>query len=180
MRNLSGTKTERNLREAFAGESMAHTKYKYYYEKAKQDGYEQIAAIFKETSDNEKEHAEIWFKILHGDEMPATLPNLKDAAEGENLEWTEMYARMAEEAREESFTDIAVLFDSVAKIEKEHEERYKKLISNLEGGAVFSKEGDIIWQCRNCGHIHVGKTAPMACPVCKKPQAYFQEKPENF
>lgn len=180
MRNLSGTKTERNLREAFAGESMAHTKYRYYYEKAKQDGYEQIAAIFKETAHNEKEHAEIWFKILHDDEMPATLPNLNDAAEGEHLEWTDMYARMAEEAREEGFQDIAIQFENVAKIEKEHEERYRKLIQNVEGGMVFSKEGDIIWQCRNCGHIHIGKTAPMACPVCKKPQAYFQEKANNY
>ena len=180
MRNLLGTKTEHNLREAFAGESMAHAKYKYYYEKAKQDGYEQIAAIFKETAHNEKEHAEIWFKILHNDEMPATLPNLIDAAEGEKLEWTEMYARMAKEAREEGFQDIAILFEGVAKIEKEHEERYRKLIANVENGVVFSKDGDTIWQCRNCGHIHVGKAAPMVCPICKKPQAYFQQKPQNF
>ncbi len=180
MRNLNGTKTEHNLREAFAGESMAHTKYKYYYEKAKQDGYEQIAAIFKETADNEKEHAEIWFKILHNDEMPATLPNLKDAAEGEMFEWTEMYDRMAKEAREEGFTDIAVLFENVAKIEKEHEARYRALIENVEGGKVFSKDGDAIWKCRNCGHLYIGKSAPMVCPVCKKPQAYFEVKSQNY
>ena len=180
MKNLLGTKTEQNLREAFAGETMAHAKYQYYCEKAKQDGYEQIAAIFKETSDNEKEHAEIWFKYLHENQMPATLPNLNDAAQGEKLEWTEMYARMAQEAREEGFTEIAASFDAVAKIEKEHEERYNKLIKNLENNNVFTKDGDVVWKCRNCGHIHLGKSAPIVCPVCKKPQAYFEEKCENY
>lgn len=180
MENLLGTKTERNLREAFAGESMAHMKYKYYATKAKQDGYEQIANIFNETAKNEKEHAEIWFKFLHGGEMPSTLPNLKDGAEGEHFEWTDMYARMAEEAREEGFTEIAFLFEKVGEIEKRHEERYKKLIGNVEGGLVFSREGDTMWQCGACGHIHIGKSAPEICPVCKHAKAYFALPANNY
>lgn len=180
MKNLIGTKTERNLREAFAGESMAHAKYKYYSNKAKKDGYNQIANIFKETARNEKEHAEIWFKLLHGNEMPATLENLNDAATGENLEWTEMYSRMAKEAKEEGFNEIAFLFEKVAEIEKQHEERYRKLISNVEGGLVFSREGDVMWQCGACGHIHFGKTAPEMCPVCKHEKAFFATYCENY
>lgn len=178
--NLKGTKTEQNLKEAFAGESMARNKYTYYASKAKKDGYVQIAQIFEETANNEKEHAKIWFKLLHGGEMPETLANLEDAAAGENFEWTDMYERMAIEAREEGFTKIAALFTMVGKIEKEHEARYRKLIENLEGGLVFSRDQDTIWQCINCGHIVIGKKAPAVCPVCAHPQAYFEIKADNY
>ena len=178
--NLKGTKTEKNLMEAFAGESMARNKYTYYASKAKKDGFVQIASIFEETAANEKEHAKIWFKYLHDGAVPGTMDNLKDAAEGENYEWTDMYARMAKEAEEEGFKEIAAKFRMVGKIEKEHEERYKKLLANIEGGLVFSRDGDAVWQCSNCGHIIVGKKAPEICPVCDHPQSYFQLKPENY
>ena len=177
---LKGSKTEKNLREAFAGESQARNKYTYYASKAKKDGYEQIAAIFMETADNEKEHAKIWFKLLNDGQIPETIDNLKDAANGENYEWTDMYAKFAEEAREEGFANIAYLFEAVGKIEKEHEERYKKLVENLEDGLVFSRDGDRIWKCRNCGHIHIGPKAPATCPVCAHPQAFFEIKAENY
>ena len=180
MKELKGTKTEKNLMEAFAGESQARNKYTYYASKAKKDGYEQIAAIFQETADNEKEHAKIWFKLLNGGQVPSTEENLKAAADGENYEWTDMYDRMAKEAREEGFDNIAFLFESVGKIEREHEARYKKLLENLENGLVFSKDGDKIWQCRNCGHIVIGKEAPEVCPVCAHPKAYFEVKAENY
>ncbi|MBQ5738755.1 MAG: rubrerythrin family protein [Alistipes sp.] len=178
MKDLKGTKTEKNLWEAFAGESQARNKYTYFASKAKKDGYVQIAKIFEETAANEKEHAEIWFKLLQG--IGSTAENLKSAAEGENYEWTDMYAQMAKDAREEGFDHIAFLFDEVGKIEREHEERYRKLLANVEGGLVFSRDGDMIWQCSNCGHIHVGKKAPEVCPVCVHPQAYFQIKAENY
>ncbi len=177
---LKGSKTAANLAAAFAGESQARNKYTYYASKAKKDGYEQIAAIFTETADNEKEHAKIWFKLLHDGGIPSTIENLKDAAAGENYEWTDMYKTFAEEAKEEGFTKIAALFEMVAKIEKEHEERYRKLLKNIEDDVVFSKDGDAIWQCRNCGHIVIGKKAPEICPVCEHPKAYFQVKPENY
>ena len=180
MAELKGSKTEKNLQEAFAGESMARNKYTYYASQARKDGYEQIAKIFEETANNEKEHAKIWFKLLHGDTVPGTAENLLDAAQGENYEWTDMYARFAEEAREEGFTKIAALFDMVGKIEKEHEERYRKLLANVEGQLVFSREGDCIWECANCGHIVIGKKAPEMCPVCKHPKAFFQIKAENY
>ncbi len=180
MPELKGTKTEKNLMDAFAGESMARNKYTYYASKAKKDGYEQLAAIFLETADNEKEHAKMWFKLLHDGEVPSTEENLKDAANGENYEWTDMYDRMAQEAKEEGFDHIAFLFSAVAKIEKEHEERYKKLLENVENGLVFSKDGDTIWKCRNCGHIVIGKQAPEVCPVCAHPKAYFEVKAENY
>ena len=173
MKDLKGTKTEQNLQTAFAGESQARNKYTYYASKAKKDGYEQIAAIFEETANNEKEHAKLWFKLLHGG-IPDTLTNLADAAAGENYEWTDMYATFAKEAKEEGFDYIAKLFEGVAKIEKRHEERYRKLIENIEGGLVFSRDGDMIWECRNCGHIHIGKEAPEVCPVCAHPRAYFE------
>lgn len=179
MSELKGTKTEANLLAAFAGESQARNKYTYYASKAKKEGYVQIAALFEETANNEKEHAKIWFKLLH-DGMPDTIANLKDAADGENYEWTDMYATFAKEAKEEGFDKIAFLFEQVANIEKEHEERYRKLLANIEGGLVFSKEGDAIWQCSNCGHIVVGKQAPEVCPVCVHPQAYFQVRAENY
>ncbi len=179
MAELKGTKTEANLMAAFAGESQARNKYTYYASKAKKDGYEQIAAIFEETAENEKEHAKMWFKLLNGG-VGGTLDNLKDAAAGENYEWTDMYAGFAKTAREEGFDHIANLFEGVAKIEKEHEERYLKLVRNIEGGMVFSKDGDVIWQCRNCGHIVIGRKAPDVCPVCAHPQSYFQVKPENY
>lgn len=179
MADLKGSKTEKNLLAAFAGESQAHTKYLYYASKAKKDGYVQIGSLFEETAKNEKEHAKIWFKLLH-DGMPSTPDNLKDAAAGENYEWTDMYAGFAETARAEGFTEIAALFDGVAAIEKEHEERYKKLLANIEGGLVFSKDGDAVWQCSNCGHIVVGKQAPEICPVCAHPQSYFQVRAENY
>ena len=177
---LKGSKTEANLQAAFAGESQARNKYSYYASKAKKDGYVQIANIFEETAANEKEHAKIWFKLLHGGAVPSTIENLKDAADGENYEWTDMYENFAKEAKEEGFDDIAYLFEEVGKIEKEHEERYRKLLSNIEGGLVFSKDGDCIWQCSNCGHIAVGKNAPEKCPVCAHPQSYFQIKAENY
>ena len=177
---LKGSKTEQNLMAAFAGESQARNKYTYYASRAKKDGFEQIAAIFEETANNEKEHAKMWFKELHGGSVPETAVNLLDAAEGENYEWTDMYAKFAEEAREEGFTRIANLFEGVAKIEKEHEERYRQLLANVEGELVFSRDGDMIWQCRNCGHIVIGKKAPKMCPVCAHPQSYFEIKKENY
>lgn len=177
---LKGSRTEANLMAAFAGESQARNKYTYYAAKAKKDGYVQIANIFLETAENEKEHAKIWFKLLHDGEIPSTLDNLKDAAAGENYEWTDMYAQFAKEAREEGFMKIAYLFEEVGKIEKEHEERYKKLIENIEGGLVFSRDDDRIWQCGNCGHIVIGKKAPEVCPVCAHPQSYFEIKKENY
>ena len=177
---LKGSKTEKNLWEAFAGESQARNKYTYYASKAKKDGYEQIAAIFEETAQNEKEHAKLWFKLLNGGEIPSTVDNLQAAAGGENFEWTDMYARMAKEAKEEGFNEIAFLFEEVGKIEKEHEERYLKLLANVKDGLVFSKDGDRIWKCRNCGHIVVGKQAPEICPVCAHPKAYFEIKAENY
>ena len=180
MANLKGTKTEANLMTAFAGESQAHTKYQYYASKAKKDGYVQIGRLFEETSNNEKEHAKIWFKLLHGEGIPSTIENLKDAADGENYEWTDMYATFAKEAREEGFDDIAFLFEEVGKIEKEHEARYRKLLANIEDGIVFSRDGDMMWQCSNCGHIVIGKQAPEVCPVCAHPQAYFELKAENY
>ena len=180
MPDLKGTKTEKNLMEAFAGESQARNKYTYYASKAKKEGYEQIAAIFQETADNEKEHAKIWFKLLHDGDIPTTTDNLNDAAFGENCEWTDMYDRMAAEAKEEGFDHIAYLFEAVGKIEKEHEARYKKLLENIEGGLVFSKDGDAIWKCRNCGHIVIGKQAPEVCPVCNHPRSYFEIKAENY
>ena len=180
MKDLKGTKTEKNLMEAFAGESQARNKYTYYASKAKKEGYEQIAAIFTETANNEKEHAKIWYKLLNGGQIPDTIQNLKDAASGENFEWTDMYDRMAKEAKEEGFDNIAFLFEQVGKIEKEHEERYRKLLSNIEGGLVFSRDGDMIWQCANCGHIVIGKNAPEVCPVCAHPKSYFQIKAENY
>lgn len=178
--NLKGTKTEANLMAAFAGESQARNKYTYYASKAKKDGYVQIAALFEETANNEKEHAKIWFKLLHDGAVPDTLTNLNDAAEGENYEWTDMYATFAKEAKEEGFDHIAYLFEEVAKIEKEHEERYRKLIANIKGDVVFSKDNDVIWQCSNCGHINVGKKAPEVCPVCAHPKSYFQVRAENY
>mgnify|MGYP002107206108 FL=1 len=178
MAELKGSKTEQNLWTAFAGESQARNKYTYFASKAKKDGYVQISKIFEETAANEKEHAEIWFKLLNG--IGTTAENLEAAAQGENYEWTDMYATMAKEAREEGFDHIAFLFEEVAKIEKEHEERYRKLLANVEGGLVFSRDGEMIWQCSNCGHIHVGRQAPEMCPVCAHPKAYFQLKAENY
>lgn len=178
MPELKGSKTEKNLMAAFEGESMAHTKYLYFASKAKKDGFVQIGNLFEETAKNEKEHAKIWFKLLNG--IGSTAENLKAAAAGENYEWTDMYAQFAKEAREEGFDQIAFLFDGVAAIEKEHEERYRKLLANVENDLVFSKDGDVIWQCGNCGHIVVGKKAPEVCPVCAHPQSYFQVKAENY
>ena len=177
---LKGSKTEKNLMEAFAGESQARNKYTYFASKAKKEGYEQIAAIFQETADNEKEHAKLWFKLLNGGEIATTEENLKAAAEGEKYEWTDMYERMAKEAREEGFDHIAFLFDGVAKIEKEHEERYKKLLENVKDGKVFEAGEVKIWKCRNCGHIVVGTKAPEICPICAHPKAYFEIKAENY
>ena len=177
---LKGSKTEKNLMEAFAGESMARNKYTYFASKAKKDGYVQISKIFEETAANEQEHAKIWFKYLHDGDVPGTEENLKAAAEGENFEWTDMYARMAKEAREEGFTEIARKFEMVAAIEKHHEERYRKLLQNIENEKVFSKDGEAIWQCANCGHIVIGKKAPKICPVCDHPQAYFQVEARNY
>ena len=174
----AGTKTEKNLWEAFAGESQARNKYTYFASVAKKNGYEQISEIFLKTADNEKEHAKLWFKELG--ELGTTAENLLHAAEGEYFEWTDMYDRMAKEAREEGFNQIAYLFEEVGKIEKEHEERYLKLLANVEGGLVFSREGDAIWKCRNCGHIVIGKQAPEICPVCKHEKAYFEIKAENY
>ena len=176
---LKGSKTEANLQAAFAGESMATHKYTYFASKAKKDGYQQIAAIFEETAANEREHAKMWYKLINGG-IDSTLENLGHAAEGENYEWTDMYSEFAKVAREEGFEQIAALFEGVAAIEKEHEERYRRLITNIEQGVVFSKDGDTIWQCRNCGHICIGKEAPEVCPVCAHPQSYFQVKAENY
>ena len=180
MKDLKGTKTEKNLQEAFAGESMARNKYSYWASKAKKDGFVQIAAIFEETANNEKEHAKMWFKLLEGGAIKSTPENLEAAAAGENYEWTDMYARMAQEAREEGFNEIAAKFELVAKVEAEHEARYRKLLDNVKKERVFSKDNDVIWQCSNCGHIVIGKKAPQVCPVCDHPQAYFQVKDENY
>ncbi|BDF77216.1 rubrerythrin [Pyramidobacter piscolens] len=180
MENIKGTQTEKNLQTAFAGESQARNKYTYYASKAKKEGYEQIAKIFEETAGNEKEHAKIWFKLLHEGDVPTTAVNLEDAAAGENYEWTDMYAGFAKTAHEEGFTRIAKLFEMVGAIEKEHEERYRKLLANVNGGLVFSRDGDMVWQCANCGHIVVGKKAPQVCPVCAHPQAYFQIRANNY
>ncbi|MCC8169425.1 MAG: rubrerythrin family protein [Oscillospiraceae bacterium] len=177
---LKGSKTEQNLMTAFAGESQAHTKYLYYASKAKKDGYVQIGNLFEETAKNEKEHAKIWFKLLHGGSVPGTVENLNDAADGENYEWTDMYKSFAEEAKAEGFDNIAYLFEAVGEIEKEHEERYRKLLANIEGGLVFSRDNDIVWICSNCGHIHVGKKAPELCPVCAHPKSYFMQRAENY
>ena len=177
---LKGSKTEANLMAAFAGESQARNKYTYYASKAKKDGFEQIAEIFLETANNEKEHAKMWFKELHDGEIPSTSENLLDAADGENFEWTDMYKEFAETAREEGFDRIANLFEGVAEIEKHHEERYRALLNNVDNELVFSKDGDKIWQCRNCGHICIGKKAPEVCPVCSHPQSYFEIKKENY
>ena len=179
-KTLKGTRTEANLMAAFAGESQAYTKYTYYASKAKKDGLVQIGSIFEETAANEKEHAKIWFKLLHDGAIPDTEANLADAAAGENFEWTDMYVTFEKEAREEGFDKIANLFALVGKVEKEHEERYLKLLSNVENKLVFTKEGDTIWQCSNCGHIEIGKSASMVCPVCDHPQSYFQVKAENY
>ena len=177
---LKGSRTEQNLQAAFAGESQARNKYTYYASKARKEGYNQIADLFEETANNEKEHAKIWFKLLHDGEVPTTSKNLLDAAEGENYEWTDMYAEFARVAKEEGFTKIAFLFEKVGEIEKHHEERYRKLLANVEGELVFSRDGDTVWQCANCGHIVVGKKAPVKCPVCDHPQAYFQELAQNY
>lgn len=180
MKELKGTKTEKNLMAAYAGESQATNKYTYYASKAKKDGYVQIANIFLETAGNEREHAKIWFKLLHGGAVPGTMENLEDAANGENYEWTDMYATFAKEAREEGFDHIAYLFEAVGAIEKEHEERYRKLLKNINDKVVFSSEGDSFWQCLNCGHIHFGKEAPKVCPVCEHPQSYFELRKTNY
>ena len=177
---LKGSKTEENLKTAFAGESQARNKYTYFASKAKKEGYEQIAAIFEETAANEKEHAKIWFKLLEGGAVKSTVENLEAAANGENYEWTDMYDGFAKTAKEEGFDHIAFLFESVAAIEKEHEERFKKLLSNINDKIVFSSDGDTIWICRNCGHIVVGKEAPEVCPVCAHPQSYFERKANNY
>lgn len=180
MAEFKGSKTEANLQAAFAGESQARNKYTYYASQARKDGYEQIAELFLETAENEKEHAKLWFKCLHDNAIPPTVENLLDAACGENYEWTDMYDRFAKEAHEEGFTRIAKLFEMVGAIEKHHEERYRKLLKNINDAVVFSREGDAIWQCRNCGHIVIGPKAPAACPVCAHPQSFFQVKAENY
>jgi len=179
-KKLKGSKTEQNLMTAFAGESQARNKYTYYASKAKKDGYEQIAALFEETANNEKEHAKMWFKELHGGEVPDTVTNLNDAADGENYEWTDMYDEFAKTAEEEGFKAIAAKFRAVGEIEKHHEERYRKLLKNIEDEVVFSKDEDTIWICRNCGHVVIGKKAPKVCPVCAHPQSYFEVKAENY
>jgi len=179
-RTLAGTRTEKNLQDAFAGESMARNKYSYFASKARKDGYNQIADLFEETANNEKEHAKMWFKYLNGGQIPTTPENLSAAAAGENFEWTDMYARMAREARAEGFTEIAQKFEMVAAIERHHEERYRKLLKNVNERKVFSKDGDVIWQCANCGHIVVGRYAPEVCPVCDHPQSYFQVEATNY
>ena len=178
MKPLKGTKTEANLMSAFAGESQARNKYTYYASKARKEGYVQIANLFEETANNEKEHAKIWFKLLHDGDIPTTAVNLEEVIK--NYEWTDMYAGMAKDAWEEGFDEIAALFEAVAKIEKNHEERYRKLLKNVQEGIVFSRDGDMIWECSNCGHIVIGKKAPMLCPVCKHPQAYFMIKAQNY
>jgi len=180
MKTLKGTKTEQNLMTAFAGESQAHTKYLYYASRAKKDGYEQMSAIFAETAGNEKEHAKLWFKLLHGGGIPDTMTNLLDAAAGENYEWTDMYAEFAKTAREEGFDEIAVIMEGVAAVEKEHEERYRKLAENIEKGVVFVRDGEVAWKCRNCGHIHIGSDAPTVCPVCAHPQAHFELQAKHY
>ncbi|OQB24151.1 MAG: Rubrerythrin-1 [Firmicutes bacterium ADurb.Bin182] len=180
MKSLKGTKTEANLMAAFAGESQAYNKYGYYASKAKKEGYVQIGNLFEETAGNEKEHAKIWFKLLHDGGVPDTLANLKDAAAGENYEWTEMYKEFAEQAKEEGFDNIATLFAMVGKVEKEHEERYKKLVANIENGTVFERDGTVMWKCNNCGHIHTGPKAPEICPVCAHPQSYFELRAQNY
>lgn len=180
MKSLKGTKTEKNLEEAFAGESMARNKYTYFASKARKDGYQQIAAIFEETAGNEKEHAKLWFKYLNGGEISDTMTNLEAAAAGENYEWTNMYDRMAREAEEEGFPEIAFKMRGAAAIEKHHEERYRRLLENIREGIVFSRDGDRMWLCRNCGHIHFGKKAPEICPVCNHPQSFFEINPENY
>ena len=177
---LKGSQTEKNLAAAFAGESQARNKYTYFASKAKKEGFEQIAAIFTETADNEKEHAKLWFKYLEGGEVKSTIENLEAAANGENYEWTEMYKEFAEVARKEGFLEIACKFEGVAKIEKEHEERYRKLLDNVKGNKVFIAEDVVVWKCRNCGHIHVGKEAPKLCPVCAHPQSYFELRAKNY
>lgn len=177
---LKGSKTEQNLKTAFGGESEARNKYSYYASKARKDGYEQIAAFFEETAGNEKEHAKLWFKYLKGGDVPTTVVNLEDAANGENYEWTDMYAGFAKVAREEGFTEIAEKFEGVAAIEKKHEERYRKLLSNIKDSRVFNREEGTIWICRNCGHIHVGKDAPEICPVCSHPKAFFELREVNY
>ena len=178
--DLKGTKTEQNLMTAFAGESQARNKYTYYASQAKKDGYVQISRIFEETANNEKEHAKLWFKYLHGGKVSSTIENLKDAADGENYEWTDMYATFAKEAKEEGFEELAALFEMVAKIEKEHEDRYRKLLANIENGEVFAKSEPNTWECGNCGHVHIGEGAPELCPVCKHSQSYFFVKPINY
>ncbi|MCD7723257.1 MAG: rubrerythrin family protein [Clostridiales bacterium] len=180
MEKLEGTKTQANLMAAFAGEAQAYTKYEYYANKARQDGYRQIGDLFEETANNEKEHAQIWFRYLHDGQIPATAINLKAAADGENYEWTDMYAAFARDARAEGFDKIALLFDMVGKIEKEHEERFLKLLNNVEKGLVFSRDNDVIWKCANCGHIVIGRQAPQICPVCEHQQSYFEIKAENY
>jgi len=177
---LKGSRTEANLMAAFAGESQARNKYTYYASKAKKEGYEQIAAIFEETANNEKEHAKMWFKQLHGGEVPSTIENLKDAANGENYEWTEMYEEFAKVADEEGFTEIARLFRGVGEIEKHHEERYLKLIDNIDNNLVFKKDEEVVWICRNCGHVYYGKEAPLVCPICNHKQSYMEMKAENY
>ena len=177
---LKGSKTEQNLMTAFAGESQARNKYTYYASKARKDGYEQIAAIFEETANNEKEHAKLWFKQLHGGEIPDTMQNLEDAAAGENYEWTEMYKEFAEVARQEGFDRIAYLFESVGKIEAEHEKRYLTLLRNVKDDKIFHKDGDKIWICRNCGHVYVGKDALDVCPVCNHKQSFMEVKADNY
>lgn len=180
MKDLKGTKTEKNLMEAFAGESMARNKYTYFASKAKKDGYEQIAALFEATANNEKEHAKLWFKYLQGGAVKSTPENLIIAAEGENYEWTDMYDRMAKEADEEGFPEIAARMRGVAAIEKHHEERYRKLLKNIDDKVVFSRDGECVWICRNCGHIVVGKAAPEVCPVCEHARSYFELHAENY
>ena len=180
MKELKGTRTEANLKAAFAGESQARNKYTYYASQARKDGYVQVANLFEETANNEKEHAKIWFKLLHGGEVPGTEVNLLDAADGENYEWSDMYVRMAEEASEEGFNQIAELFSRVAKIEKTHEERYRKLLSNIKDGLVFSRDEDMMWICSNCGHVVIGKKAPELCPVCKHPKSFFELRAQNY
>ncbi len=177
---LKGSKTEKNLQTAFAGESQARNKYTYYASQAKKDGFVQISKIFEETANNEKEHAKLWFKYLNGGKVPETIQNLKDAADGENYEWTDMYATFAREAKEEGFEELAILFEMVGKIEKHHEERYRKLLANIEKGEVFKRVGENMWECANCGHVHIGETAPQLCPVCKHPQSFFFLKAQNY
>ena len=177
---LKGSKTEANLMTAFAGESQARNKYTYYASKAKKEGYEQIASIFEETANNEKEHAKLWFKALHDGDVPSTIENLKDAADGENYEWTDMYKNFADTAREEGFTEIAKLFEMVGEIEKHHEERYRELLDNVESNKVFHKDVETIWICRNCGHVYYGKDALKVCPVCKHPESYMELKATNY